>query len=140
MHHKVKTATYSTALKLPKGYLQRFLLCLHGACFSKVPKLYGPFSGVTIVVKLPHQFAFCYLENMLKERLANSQNKCLFWPKKFSGPLINGPLGFKGPLFLSYHTSMFESTVFFGQFIIIIFKKNSNIPSLQINVPRKMET
>ena len=72
-----------------------------GARFSKVPKLYGPFSGVTIpflsqerrgfikVVKLHSHFAFCYLENMLKDRPSKISGwqflKWLFGPENVFG-------------------------------------------------------
>ena len=88
-------------------------MCFHshhfgpGARFSKVPKLYGPFSGVKIPFVTQEwrgfkssnftvSFPFCYLENMLKDRLSKTSGwqffKWLFGPEKLSGLLRNGPL------------------------------------------------
>ena len=81
-----------------------------GARFSKVPKLYGPFSGVTIssvsqersirfikVVKLHRHISFSWLENMLKDQLSKISgyhfHKGLFGPEKFSGLSRNVPQG-----------------------------------------------
>ena len=87
-----------------------FKLCVSGACFSKVPELYGPFSGVTIPVvsqerrRLHSQFAFCYLENMLKDqnkRLAVSQMP--FRARKVFGSFEKQAPGHaKSPLFVSF--------------------------------------
>ena len=77
-----------------------------GARFSKVPKLSGPFSGVTIPFVSQERngfkssnfsyFSFCYLENTLKDRLSKTSGwqfrKWLFGPEKFSGLSRNGPL------------------------------------------------
>ena len=68
-----------------------------GARFSKVPKLYGPFSGATIPFISQERrgfksssfshFSFCHLENMLKDRLSKTSgwqfHKWLSDPKVF---------------------------------------------------------
>ena len=76
-----------------------------GARFSKVPKLYGAFSGVTIPFVSQERrgfnssnfscFSFCCLENMFKDRLSKTSgwqfHKWLFGPEKFSGLSRNEP-------------------------------------------------
>ena len=74
----------------------------------KVPKLYRPFSGVTIPFASQEQrgfkssnftvlFVFVALKNMLKDQLSKASglqfHKWLFRPKKFSGRSRNRALG-----------------------------------------------
>ena len=78
-----------------------------GACFSKVPKLFGPVSEATIPFissqcwVLNHQrsqssLCYTYIKNMLKDQLFKTSGllfeNWLFGPEKFSGLSRNRPL------------------------------------------------
>ena len=89
-------------VRVPSSTCFRTAFSGPGARFSKVPKLYGAFSGVTIPFVsqerrgLHSYFSFCCLENMLKDWLSKTSgwqfHKWLFGPEKFSGLSRNRPL------------------------------------------------
>ena len=84
------------------------LFCATGVCFSKVPQLFGSFSGAKIPLiyiylrndeVLSHQsnpLGFPYNKSMLKDQLFKTSrlkfDNWLFWPEKFSGLYRNRPL------------------------------------------------
>ena len=84
------------------------ITCNPGACFSKVPKLFGPISGATIAfiyifatprfyaIKLRNPLGFSYSKNMLKDQIFKTNELpfdiWLLGPEKFSGLSRNRPL------------------------------------------------
>ena len=77
--------------------LRAIFRCHNSPCISRTERIR--------VVNFHSQFAFCYLENMLKERLSRTSgwqvHKWLFWPERFPGLSRNGP---KRPLILVRET------------------------------------
>ena len=91
-----------TDLKNMPGGVKHPSFFIPGVRFSKVPKLYGPFSGVAVPFVSQERrgfkssnFTVLFLFGPLKGGLSKTSgwqfHKWLFGPKKFSGHSRNGP-------------------------------------------------